>query len=243
MSETHLTGAEDPTGRITLERFSAAPHFNKWLYETIRPYCKGHVLEVGSGIGNITQLLIESSFRVTASDLRNEYLELLAGKFQSSPKFETTLQLDLETEHIPASLENRFDTIVALNVIEHIFHADKAIENCYRMLKTGGNLVVLVPAMQWLYNSFDKELGHHLRYSSAQLRALLESQQLKVIHTQFFNAMGIAGWWMNGSVLKKKLIPAGQLKLYDRLVPAIKLADMIVMHSIGLSVIAVGTKQ
>lgn len=111
------------------------------------------------------------------------------------------------------------------------------------MLKPGGRLVVLVPAYPFLYNIFDRELGHFRRYRRGSLKRLFESGGFEVIHTQYFNAAGTAGWFISGTLMKKKMIPGGQLKLYNKLVPAFRIIDGLLGHRLGLSVIAVGEKK
>lgn len=238
----HVT---DPTGLQTLERFAAATHFNRWLFDTVLPHCKGHVLEAGSGIGNISRLFLDNRFRLTASDLRPDYCGVLQQQFGDHPNLAGVVHLDLATPVLAqqhGDLLHRFDTVVALNVVEHIKDDKQAINNCFQLLKPGGHLVILVPAFQWLYNSFDEELGHYRRYTRRSLRALLAGAGLSVVHQQFFNAAGIAGWLIDGSLLRKRLIPRKQLQLFDKLLPVIKLADVLSFHSIGLSTIAVGRK-
>src|SRR6476659_7532109 len=103
----------DPTGLQTLERFAQADNFNRWLFETIEPYCKGHVLEVGSGIGNLSKFFLKKNFRLTASDLRKEYCEVLTKKFQGQTGFEAAENIDLaepDFENRYAALLGRFDT-------------------------------------------------------------------------------------------------------------------------------------
>ena len=235
----------DPTGLQTLERFAAATHFNQWLFDTVYPHCKGHVLEAGSGIGNISKLFLDNKTRLTVSDVRPDYCTVLQERFGQHPFLAGVAHLDLATPDLAGEhpdLLQQFDTVVALNVVEHIRDDKKAIDNCLQLLKPGGHLVVLVPAFQTLYNSFDEELGHYRRYTRRSLRALEEGAGLTVIHQQFFNAAGIAGWFIDGSLLRKRLIPRKQLLLFDKLLPLIKLADVITFHSIGLSTIAVGRK-
>jgi 2-polyprenyl-3-methyl-5-hydroxy-6-metoxy-1,4-benzoquinol methylase len=235
----------DPTGLQTLERFAAATHFNRWLFDTVRPHCKGHVLEAGSGIGNISRLFLENKFRLTASDVRMDYCEVLQRQLGNDPYLAGVEHLDLATPALAEQhghLLHQFDTVIALNVVEHIEDDRKAIDNCLQLLKPGGHLVILVPAFQALYNSFDVELGHYRRYTKRSLRALEEGAGLTVVHQQFFNAVGIIGWFIDGSVLRKRLIPRKQLLLFDKLLPIIKLADVLSFHSIGLSTIAVGRK-
>jgi len=235
----------DPSGLQTLERFAAATRFNRWMFDTIRPYCQGHVLEVGSGIGNISRLFLDNNIPLTASDLRAEYCQVLQQQFGRHLFLRGITSIDLAMPDFETHYQDRlgqFDTVVALNVVEHIQDDEGAIRNCRSLLKPGGRLVILVPAYQLLYNLFDEELGHYLRYDNDSLEELLESADLEVIHHQYFNAVGIVGWMINGSLFRKKLIPRKQLQIFDKLVPVIKLVDKITFHRIGLSVIAVGRK-
>lgn len=235
----------DPTGFITLERFAAATRFNRWMFETIRPYCKGHVLEVGSGIGNISRLFLEQGFPLTVSDLRQEYCDYLKRDLGQDPSLKEVASFDLAdpafTQRYPHLL-GRFDTVVALNVIEHIENDGLALANCRQLLSAGGQLVMLVPAYQALYNKFDEELGHFRRYTAGSQTSLLKQAGFEVIHQQYFNVVGILGWWLDGSLLKKRLIPRKQLMLFDKLMPVIRLADILSFRAFGLSTIAIGRK-
>ena len=236
---------KDPTGLLTLERFAEARNFNRWLFETIAPYCKGRVLEVGSGIGNISHFFLENNFQTTLSDLRSEYCHALEQRFGGNPSLMGIKKIDLtdaafSTSH--ADLLGFFDTIVALNVIEHIENAALAVSNCNKLLKANGQIIILVPAYQFLYNSFDVELGHYIRYNTKSLKKLLEETGFAVTHQQYFNAAGITGWLMNG-LFRKKLIPKKQLKIFDKLVPVIRFIDAITFNTVGLSIIAVAKKQ
>ena len=240
LSHFHET---DPSGLQTLDRFAQATHFNQWLFETIFPFCTGHVLEAGSGIGNLSSFFLEKKILLTASDLRDEYCNILHSKFGRHPSLQGILSIDLavhDFEHRYASLTGKFNTVVALNVIEHIQDDHLAIANCKKLLAPGGNLVILVPAYRTLYNSLDEELGHYVRYTRKTLKKLLASEKLSIIHSQYFNAAGIAGWFMNGLLFHKRIIPRKQLQLFDKLIPFMKLVDTITFYRIGLSVIAVG---
>lgn len=245
MTETDHFHETDPTGLQTLERFAAATRFNRWLFDTIRPYCKGHVLEVGSGIGNISRLFLENNIQLTTSDLREAYCNYVLQQYGRNPHLAGVASIDLAAPDFTqrySHLLQQFDTVVALNVVEHIEDDKKAVQHCVELLKPGGHLIVLVPACQVLYNSFDKELGHFKRYAGRSLRALEKAAGLEVIHQQYFNAAGIPGWFINGSLLRRRLIPRKQLMIFDKLIPVLKLADRISFHSIGLSTIAVGRK-
>jgi 2-polyprenyl-3-methyl-5-hydroxy-6-metoxy-1,4-benzoquinol methylase len=238
--------AEDAAGLETLQLFAKAEKFNRWLYDEIAPYCKGAILEIGSGIGNISHFLLkDATGKVTLSDLREEYCTILQRRFANDPRLGNVFQLNMSVPDLNKSypqLQGRFDTVVALNLIEHIKDDQLAIHNCKQLLKEGGHLVALVPAFQWLYNSLDKELEHYRRYTKKTLNQLAAREGMKVLHTQYFNCAAMPGWWFSGSVLKKKLVPASQLGFYNRLVPLARAIDKMVFHSIGLSVIVVAKK-
>ncbi|MBX3241118.1 MAG: class I SAM-dependent methyltransferase [Chitinophagaceae bacterium] len=235
----------DPTGKKTLEVFSKAIHFNKWMFNKLAPYFHGHILEIGSGIGNISSLLLEQYVHVNLSDVKYEYCKILQSKFSGNSNLENIYQLNLEDtsllNHFP-ELKKKFDTVLVLNVVEHIKDDKQAINNCKKFLNENGTLIILVPAHQFLYNSIDKELGHFKRYDQKSISSLLGSCGLTVIHTSYFNTAGIPAWWLSGSILRKKMVTGSQMRIYDRLIPLFKLADIIFNKVSGLSVIAIAQK-
>lgn len=236
----------DPIGEKTLAAIAGADKFNKWMYETIKPYCKGHVLEIGSGIGNISQYFLLDSYKITLTDLRQSYCEVLEQKFKNYPNLNGILKVNLthpkfETEY--AHLLQSFDSIVAMNVVEHIEDHELALANCYKLLKPQGHVIILVPAYQWLYNKFDKGLEHFRRYTKKRLLQVIEKNNFEIIHSQYFNLVAIAGWFVSGSILRKETIPEGQMGLFNKLVPTLKIIDKLIMNKVGISTIGVGRKN
>ncbi len=237
---------EDRAGLETLELFSEAGRFNKWMFERIEKHCDGAILEIGSGIGNMSAFLLERFSDVTLSDLQPEYCRRLGLRFKDRHSLKNIFSIDLATVDPAAAyphLLGRFDTIVALNVVEHIDDHVLAIRNAHKLLKAGGRLIVLVPAYPWLYNPMDKELGHFRRYTKKGLTALLSGERLRVSHLEFFNAAAIGGWWMSGSVMRMDKIKKGPLRLYNSLAGVMRLADKLTARRIGLSIIAVAYDQ
>ncbi len=238
-----MTPGADPIGLKTLELFSTANRFNRWLYESVAGYCRGNILEIGSGIGNISKLLLEKQASVTLSDLKSSYCTILQRRFKGISNLRDIIQVDLSLADFDkkhAALTGMFDTLIALNVIEHISDDITAIRNCKRLLRPGGRMIILVPAFQWLFNSLDKELGHFRRYNRKTLSRLLYGQGLDMIAIKYFNSAGIPGWWFSGSILKRKSVTDTQLAIYDKLVPLFRFSDKLSMQRAGLSVIGVG---
>lgn len=232
----------DKEGWETLDAIAQAGRFNKWMYETVKPFCKGRILEIGSGIGNISKFFVDAHADITLSDIRPVYCELLKKTF---PGVHEIVQLDLvdpSFDRTYASHLEKYDTVFALNVVEHIENDLLAIQNAYKLLKKNGQLVILVPAYNQLYNRFDTELEHFRRYTRKRLNELLKAGNLAIVHSSYFNFMGIPGWYVSGKFQQNKTIPKSQMSLYDKLVPVFKLVDKLVFNKIGLSVVSVGRK-
>lgn len=236
--------AED-VGFSTLLNISGANKLNHWMFESISPYVKGEILEIGSGIGNISSVFVDKKISLYLSDYSDEYCALLKKKFDTETYIKGIFKIDLVdkdfgTRH--ADLLGTFDTVFALNVVEHIDDDRLAVENCYKLLAPGGQLILLMPAYPALYNRFDKELGHYRRHTRNTMNKLL-SRNFELVKTWHFNLAGIPGWFLFGSVFHRKNISEGQMNAFDKLVPLSRIADALTRRKIGLSVIGVGRKK
>jgi 2-polyprenyl-3-methyl-5-hydroxy-6-metoxy-1,4-benzoquinol methylase len=235
----------DQEGMGTLEAISAAPRFNKWMYQTISRNLSGRILEIGSGIGNISNQFVEDGRSIFLTDIRENYCAYLQRKLGPASPVLGVAQMDIVDPDFESSFAEHlgtFDSIFALNVVEHIKDDQLAIINCRKLLKPGGRMVILVPAYQGLFNEFDKALEHYRRYNRKNLESLFQTAEMEITRSQYFNLIGIAGWFVSGSLLKKQVIPTGQMKLYNALVPVFRVIDKVIMNSAGLSVIVEGVK-
>ncbi|MEL6134202.1 MAG: class I SAM-dependent methyltransferase, partial [Bacteroidota bacterium] len=236
----------DAVGWTTLETIAQAPNFNRWMASLLCPFLKsGSTLEIGAGIGNISQHILASVPSLTVSDMRSEYLEILRHRFHGDVHFAGSHKLDIQHEGDVANIlvhQSPFDNVFALNVVEHIENDQQALQNCHRLLTTGGRLIILVPAFPLLFNTFDQHLGHFRRYTRQSLCHLIQSAGFRVIHSQYFNLLGILGWMVSGTLLRRKQIPTGQMKGFDRVVPFLRKIDPLFHRLGGLSVCCVGEK-
>lgn len=231
----------DLEGLETLSVIEKANKFNHWMYNVIKPHCKGKILEIGCGIGNISEYFVNDNLDIVLSDLRDNYIEIVKKKFSNEVLKIDLVDTDFDVKY--SSLIGTFDTVFALNVVEHIKDDVLAIKNCKKLLKKEGHLVILVPAYQSLFNNFDVELEHYRRYNHKSLKEIIYKNELTVKKTFSFNSIGILGWYVSGSILKKKTIPEGQMDIFNTLVPVFKLADMFLLKKIGLSVICFAIKD
>jgi len=233
----------DRSGFETLKNFAYATRFNNWLYKSVSSACTGEVLEIGSGIGNISDYLCNSGLPITLSDSRIEYCDILKERFSNSIR---VLQIDISTEkfeHKYSTLIGTFDTVILLNVLEHIENESLTLINCKRLLTREGRLVILVPAFQKLYNALDKNLGHIKRYNKTSLRKEIEVEGFQVKRLMYFNCSAILGWWFAGTVMKHHQLNLQQLKLFDFFVPAFRIIDFLFNPFFGISIIAVAENK
>lgn len=233
------------TGLSTLVTLSEANSFNEWMFGAICPYIKGKTLEIGSGIGNISSEFIRHHMPLYVSDRSDEYVGRLHMRFPGEKLIKGVFTIDLTDRHFDVShagILGTFDTVFALNVIEHIHEESQAIANCHKLLAPGGRLILLVPAWPSLYNGLDKDLEHFRRYTTGSLRSAL-SERFIILKMKYFNLAGIFGWWLVGNVLRRKQMSPEQVGFYSRLVPLLRLADRLAFNKLGLSLIAVAEKK
>jgi SAM-dependent methyltransferase len=216
--------AGDVAGAQTLEIMASAPRYNAWQYEAIAPYLGTRVLEVGSGIGNMSLHLVEGRRDlVILTDTDEWYREQLRARFGTRSNV-VVGSLTLPDDQAPlAFAQYRLDTVVALNVVEHIPDDVGALRTMGALVGRGGRIVVLVPALEALFGSLDRELQHQRRYTRRTLRAAVEAAGLRVEALLWFNFVGTLGWWWNARVRRTPRIPADQLRMFDALVPLLRL--------------------
>jgi glycosyltransferase involved in cell wall biosynthesis len=211
----------DEHGSEILARLNRAPRFTKWMADTIRPYVGDRVLEIGAGIGNLTANLVPRS-EYHASDINPQYLDRLETLKQTRPYLQVHYTDAAAGETFPAG---RFDTVVCLNVVEHIENDLAVLTNIRKSLDKDGRAIVLVPNGPGLYGTLDKVLGHFRRYTREQLLDLCRRAGFTVEKVLKFNRIGSPGWWLNGRILKREIFGFWQIKLLNTLVPIVRPID------------------
>jgi len=241
------SGAELP---LTMSSAMATiSRYHGYLWSHVQPRLGTRVMEVGVGFGHYTKRMLSEGRRVLGCDLDAGHLDELR-RSAGSPLLET-LRLDLEEPGPARAAAAAFspDTVVLLNVLEHIRAHEAALAFLRDVSAPGASIVVIVPAIQSLFNGLDREAGHRRRYSRASLTAAMAAAGWAVEGTRYINLPGIAGWiaagWLGRASRAGSQLDAPStnalLRLYDRFfVGAARLADPLCSRVAGLSVLGAG---
>jgi glycosyltransferase involved in cell wall biosynthesis/ubiquinone/menaquinone biosynthesis C-methylase UbiE len=205
------------SGAKILDALAQTPRFNEWMASCVRPYLGPTVLELGAGIGNLTQCLARGRKRYIATDVDEEHLSRLRTRFGARPNVELR-RCDLESAGDFKPLRESVATVVCLNVLEHVADDMQGLRNIRSALEPGGVAVLLVPADPRIYGTLDTVLGHHRRYTEGEIRTKLEAAGFTVERVFGFNRITRPGWILNGRILRRDSFGRVQLWIFDRFV-------------------------
>ncbi len=214
--------ARDGHGGEILMRLTRAPRFTRWMADVIRPFVGDRVLEIGAGTGNMTVHLVPRSV-YWATDVNPFYLETLDRLRPTRPYLQTAYVDGMEESSFPQNIS--FDTVICLNVVEHLSDDIGALRNIYKILEDGGRAIVLVPNGPQLFGTLDEVLGHCRRYTEDQLTKVGQEAGFTVEKVLKFNRPGVPAWWLNGRILRKTTFGLGQLRLLNFLTPVFRVTD------------------
>lgn len=220
--------------------FVHAKNWKAYWSSFLRPFLHQTVLEVGAGIGSNTVLLSTSRPQrwvclepdgQLRSKLERNLKQLPAGCHET---FSSTVAA------LPAT--ELYDTIIYIDVLEHIADDAAELKRAANHLKPGGRLAVLSPAHQWLFSKFDAAIGHHRRYSRRRLLAVAPPG-VRLERARYLDAFGLFLSLGNRLLLRQDLPSVGQIKFWDRfVVPVSRLMDPVLFHRAGKSVLVIWQK-
>ena len=229
--------AEDEYGSHILHNLERARRFNRWMGEAIQPLVGERVLEIGAGIGNVTEWLVPRDLYV-ASDVNPNYIGYLRNMSLGRPYMKVE-HIDVEDPACFAPWRGKFDTVVCLNVLEHVRDPNLSLENMAGSLEPNGRLLLYVPQHQRLYSSLDEVLGHRCRYSREELTDEVSRAGFTVESISDFNRFGVLGWWWNGIKRKRSNFGRVQMKVFNAMIPLLRNVDRFLPWSgLGLLVVA-----
>ncbi|HYC88020.1 MAG TPA: glycosyltransferase [Thermoanaerobaculia bacterium] len=232
--------ASEPRTFTQVRRRSRLTRYNRWVWDRIRDYVGQRVLEIGGGSGAMTRFFYGREL-VVATDRETAYVDRLRNAFRRRPGI-VVERADLESDDVLQLAHYNFDTVTAINVLEHTTDDVAALRRAHQLLPSGGRVIVFVPAGKSLYGSIDEGIGHQRRYERAELVEKLQQAGFEVEHVSFQNRIARMAWWLNAKVLGRKALPSGQSRVFDRFVPLFRAMEGDNPSS-GLSLVAVGKKK
>ncbi len=238
-----MASSPNPTRDVAAQEFwlnhlGQANALNRWVVSEFADVLGQRILEVGCGTGNFTCLLAETGAKVLGIDTEEAFVTTARTATEAYPNARVEVGDVLESRW-----SSCFDTVVVLDVVEHIADDVGALRCMTRALVAGGRLIAKVPAMPSLYGPMDEVVGYYRRYTRRTLADALSAAGLINVRVWAFNAAGVLGWWLNSKILRRRVPPAAQLRSFNRLVPVLRLADRMSPAGFGLSLFAVGERS
>jgi len=234
MVELEHTGGE-------LELFAEARRWKRYFADVLAPHLRGHVLEVGAGIGGTLRALAQSRGveAWTALEPDPKLLARLAGVAHDveGARRIPVRALGGTLAELPAA--ECFDAVVYVDVLEHIEDDRAELERAFERLRPGGRLVVLAPAHAALFSEFDRQVGHQRRYDRSSLSACAP-ERARLVALRYLDSVGLLASLGNRLLLRAPLPSRGQIRVWDGImVPASRVLDVLSLGKLGKSVVAV----
>lgn len=226
------------TGTKTLENMNQAKFYNKWTLSKFDKHLKGDILEVGCGTGNFTSVLSKYG-EVTAIDIDPNLVRRV--KVNKNLKVAAGLG-DIEKGKYFFKKKS-FDTIVCINVLEHIKNDEAALKNMYNLLKVDGKLIILVPIHKFLYGEIDRAINHFRRYDPNVLKNDLGKIGFLIKNNRKLNCLGALGWFIAGKIFKEKGIEEKNIKLFNLFAPLVLWLENLVEPPFGTSILVICQKK
>jgi SAM-dependent methyltransferase len=229
MTEHRYVGSE-----LTL--FSEATRWKEYIRLAVAPFMGAEVGEVGAGLGGTTRILCTGRERRWVG-------------MEPDPTLAAELQRLAENGGLPACFEPfagtlqdlpadaRFDTLLYVDVLEHIDDDRTELSRAASRLKPGGHVVVVSPAQPWLFSPFDAAIGHHRRYTRKSLAALTP-EGLEPVRTEYLDSVGLLASLGNRMLLRQSMPTAKQIEFWDRaMVPVSRRLDPLLAYRVGKAVL------
>jgi len=235
----------------TADELELTPTLDRWHFELLRPYLGCKVLEVGAGPGRITALVAGAAQHdeLLAIEPSPHFFELLRSHVGAFPGVSL---LQTETGRLGSEYANHFDTVYSVHVMEHIADDLRFLKEMLALTRPQGAVVVLVPALPFLFSELDRNVGHFRRYTKKMIRTLAQGLPVKIERLAYNNLLGAAGSLYFSKVRKinYQKDDAARRKFFgiyhffsEYVVPAVQGVERFVPVPLGLNLTAVLRKQ
>jgi len=231
---------------LELESMAFAMNYRRWIFDVFQPFLGKRIVEVGAGSGSFSELLLAT---------RPEWLDAIEPSANLYPLLAENLQ-SIDPGHLGHAHRGTLtdtvesirktgvpDSVIYVNVLEHIEDDAAELRTIHSLLQPGGHVLIFSPAHPWLMGSMDHELGHHRRYSMADLVRKCKTAGFTIRLASYFDMLGIVPWWVKYIVLRSRTMEPAAVRFYDRYaVPVSQLLESVIRPPMGRNVILVGRK-
>ena len=161
---------------------------SSWWFDTrnllIYKYVKtsqnlGYLWDIGSGPGVVSGYLEQQGIPCIAVEPNR------GGVLASAKRGLPSIESDLVSLHLPDASVGR---IGLFDVLEHVEHRGDLLREIWRVLSIDGDLILTVPALNWLWSAADEQAGHFIRYSQRSMKNELAKNGFKIHRSQYFFA-------------------------------------------------------
>ena len=250
LSATTANTTFEYTGR-ELEAMAEAANYHRWIIRMFAPYLGRRIVEVGAGLASFSELILEhhkceSLSLVEPSAEMYKHLQAKAAELSGSVSGLTVDTYNADFVAVAPVIKKKQapDSIIYVNVLEHIADDELELKTVQQTLSAGGRLFVFVPALPWLYGAFDERVGHMRRYTKRGLEEKLQQAGFKTLLSSYFDVAGIAPWWIKYCLMRSVTMEPASVRFYDRfVVPAVSRLESVVRPPLGKNLIVVAEKN
>ena len=222
----------------SLEGLSAAENYYSWLQDLVDPYLGKRSCEVGAGSGTFTKRIAERVEHLIAVEPDFDSYEQLRAQFAGDTSRVLTINAGAET--LRQLSDRSLDSIVLVNVLEHIDDQKGVMKELSRVVKPGGHIILWVPASEFLYSPFDFSVGHFRRYSKAELRALAFDSNLEIVRLQHVNLLGAFAWAGVAKIGRQAPTKSELTTIWDaHVIPKMRKIEKLITVPFGQSLLSV----
>lgn len=230
-----------------LEAMSGAANYYRWILDLFGPYKGVHLLEVGAGIGTFSSILLNEwgneLRRYTVLEPDRELYDRLADRLKKHSETDIRVHNRFLAEASQALGAEKIDTILYVNVLEHVEDDMEELKQAVALLEKGGHVLTFTPAAPGLYSRFDEELGHYRRYRLNDMTQKMRKTGLDIVKAHYVDFPGFFLWWLKYKVLESTSLAKGPVIMYDRfVVPILRHADPSRYLPLGKNILVIGEK-
>lgn len=229
-----------------LEAMSFAVNYHRWILDEFRPFLGKKLVEVGSGTGSFSELLLEEkpeSLTVVEPSDMFDYLKENISAIETGTKVNFHQSIFAGVRHAIAA-DSQPDSIIYVNVLEHIEDDSGELSMIHETLPENGKCFIFVPALQSLYGEFDRKIGHFRRYTKKEIAEKCEAAGFRILKIKYFDLAGILPWYVKYKMLKSDSLESGAVALYDKIaVPVISRFEKYLSMPVGKNILLVAEKK